>query len=164
MAVLLAIALHCFLFYTAAGLRIRAVGLNRRAARYAGIDVDRSIVAAMLGSGAIAGIAGGIELLGVTHRLFERFAGGLGYSGIAVALLAFLQPLAAIPSALFFGALARAGGELQRSAGISSSVALVGQGVAVVIALMLSSPRLARKAGSATDQAPDDALVSGDAT
>ncbi|HVT04684.1 MAG TPA: ABC transporter permease [Thermoanaerobaculia bacterium] len=141
LAVVLAGAMHYFLFYSAAGLRIRAVGLNPRAARYVGIPVDRSIFGAMLASGALAGLAGSVELLGVTHRLFERFGGGLGYSGIAVALLAFLQPLAAIPSAIFFAGLARAAGELQRTAGISSAVALLGQGVAVLVALTLSAPR-----------------------
>ena len=66
-------------------------------------------------SGALAGLAGGIELLGVTHRLFERFAAGYGYSGIAVALLAQLHPLATIASAFFFGALVTGAGELQRT-------------------------------------------------
>jgi simple sugar transport system permease protein len=90
-------------------------------------------------SGGVAGLAGGIELLGVTSRLFERFAAGYGYSGIAVALLANLHPLGTIVSAFFFGALVTGAGELQRSADISSAVAVLGQ--AVVILLLIGIER-----------------------
>ena len=106
-----------------------------------------SVVAAQLtGSaiagfaGGIAGLAGGIELLGVTHRLFERFAAGYGYSGIAVALLGELHPLATLASALFFGALTTGAGELQRAANISSQVATFGQ--AVVILTLIAFGRM----------------------
>ena len=77
----------------------------------------RRLVRAMAISGAMAGLAGGIELLGVTHRLFERFAAGYGYAGIAVALLAQLHPLGTLASAFFFGALTTGAGELQRTRG-----------------------------------------------
>jgi simple sugar transport system permease protein len=125
-----------FLLYrTTEGLRLRATGYNASAAKHAGINVDAQLVRAMALSGAIAGLAGGIELLGVTHRLFERFAAGYGYSGIAVALLGQLHPLATLASAIFFGALTTGAGELQRSAGISSQVATFGQAV-VILALI----------------------------
>ncbi|MCU1246543.1 MAG: ABC-type uncharacterized transport system, permease component [Acidobacteria bacterium] len=126
------VAVWWLLYRTTEGLRLRATGFNPAAARYAGIDVNGQILRAMAVSGALAGLAGGIELLGVTHRLFERFAAGYGYSGIAVALLAQLHPLATIVSALFFGALATGAGELQRSANISSSVATFGQAVVIL--------------------------------
>jgi len=80
----------------------------------------------------MAGLAGGIELLGVTHRLFERFAAGYGYSGIAVALLAQLHPLATLLSAFFFGALTTGAGELQRAANISSTIATFGQAIVIL--------------------------------
>jgi simple sugar transport system permease protein len=85
-------------------------------------------------------MAGGIELLGVTHRLFERFAAGYGYSGIAVALLAELHPLATLASAMFFGALTTGAGEVQRAAGISATVATFGQ--AVVILTLIAFGRM----------------------
>ncbi|HEV7920671.1 MAG TPA: ABC transporter permease [Thermoanaerobaculia bacterium] len=135
-ALLVSIAAWWLLYRTTAGLRLRATGYNPAAAAWAGIGVNAQIVRAMALSGAVAGLAGGIELLGVTHRLFERFAAGYGYSGIAVALLAGLHPLATIASSLFFGALVTGAGELQRSAGISSSVATFGQAV-VILTLIL---------------------------
>jgi general nucleoside transport system permease protein len=121
------------LYRTTEGLRLRATGFNPDAARNAGINVAAQLVRAMAISGAISGIAGGIELLGVTHRLFERFAAGYGYSGIAVALLGQLDPIANIASAIFFAALTTGAGELQRSAGISAAIATFGQAVAILV-------------------------------
>lgn len=92
-------------------------------------------------SGGLAGLAGGIELLGVSHRLFERFAAGYGYSGIAVALLAQLHPLGTLASALFFGALTTGAGELQRAAGISSAVATLAQALVILTLIFLGSRR-----------------------
>jgi general nucleoside transport system permease protein len=127
------------LYRTSEGLRLRATGFNPFAARWAGINVNAQITRAMAMSGAMAGLAGGVELLGVTHRLFERFASGYGYSGIAVALLAQLHPLATIASALFFGALATGAGELQRTANISSAVATLGQAIVIVALIVFGS-------------------------
>jgi ABC-type uncharacterized transport system permease subunit len=141
-APLVAIALWFLLYRTSEGLRLRATGFNPSAARWAGVDVDAQLVRAMALSGGAAGLAGGIELLGVTHRLFERFAAGYGYSGIAVALLAQLHPLATIASALFFGALVTGSGELQRSANVSATVATFGQ--AVVILAVIAMQRRSR--------------------
>jgi simple sugar transport system permease protein len=128
------------LYRTTEGLRLRATGYNAAAAKHAGINVDAQLVRAMAISGAIAGLAGGIELLGVTHRLFERFAAGYGYSGIAVALLGELHPLATLASAIFFGALTTGAGELQRAANISATVATFGQ--AVVILTLIAFGRM----------------------
>src|SRR5436305_2116587 len=139
-AVAVCVASWFLLYRTTEGLRLRATGYNPSAAKHAGIDVDAQLVRAMAVSGAIAGLAGGIELLGVTHRLFERFAAGYGYSGIAVALLAGLHPIATVASSLFFGALVTGAGELQRTAGISSSVATLGQ--AVVILTLIAFGRM----------------------
>jgi ABC-type uncharacterized transport system permease subunit len=127
------------LYRTLEGLRLRATGFNPSAAKWAGVNVPAQIVRAMAISGALAGLAGGIELLGVTQRLFERFAAGYGYSGIAVALLAQLHPLATIASAAFFGALVTGAGELQRAANISSAVATFGQAVVILLLLVFAS-------------------------
>jgi general nucleoside transport system permease protein len=142
LAVAAALAMWWLLYHTGEGLRLRATGFNPNAAKFAGVNVDAQIFRAMAISGGCAGLAGGIELLGVTHRLFERFAAGYGYSGIAVALLAQLHPLGTIVSAFFFGALATGAGELQRSANISATVATLIQ--AVVIFTMILFGRRAR--------------------
>jgi general nucleoside transport system permease protein len=140
-AVVVAIGAWFLLYRTAEGLRLRATGFNASAARWAGINVDAQLVRAMAISGAMAGLAGGIELLGVTHRLFERFAAGYGYAGIAVALLAQLHPLGTIASAFFFGALTTGAGELQRTAGISSTVATFGQAVVILSVIAFTRRR-----------------------
>ena len=139
-AIAMSIAAWWILYRTTEGLRLRATGFNPFAAQWAGIRVNSQLARAMAMSGAVAGLAGGIELLGVTHRLFERFAAGYGYSGIAVALLAQLHPLATIASAAFFGALVTGAGELQRAANISSAVATFGQ--ATVILLLIGFERV----------------------
>jgi len=140
-ALAMAIAAWWLLYRTREGLRLRATGFNPSASAWAGIRVNAQIARAMAFSGALAGLAGGIELLGVTHRLFERFAAGYGYSGIAVALLAQLHPIGTAASALFFGALVTGAGELQRSAGISSSVAVFGQAVVILTLIVFGSFR-----------------------
>ena len=129
------------IYRTKEGLRLRATGFNPNAARYAGVNVNAQIARAMAISGAAAGLAGGIELLGVTHRLFERCAAGYGYSGIAVALLAQLHPLATIAASAFFGALVTGAGELQRAANISSSVATFGQAIVILVLILFGSMR-----------------------
>ena len=132
-AVAAAVIVWWLIFHTTEGLRLRATGFNPSAAQFAGINVKAQVARAMAISGALAGLAGGIELLGVTHRLFERFAAGYGYSGIAVALLAQLSPLASIIAAFFFGALVSGAGELQRSAGISATIATFAQAIVLLV-------------------------------
>ncbi len=141
LVLLLAIATWWLLYRTTEGLRLRATGLNPEAARYAGINVRVQLVRAMALSGAIAGLAGAIELLGVTHRLFERVAAGYGYAGIAVALLGLLHPLGSVAAALFFGALTTGAGELQRSVGISSTIATFGQAVVILVLIAFTYSR-----------------------
>ena len=143
-AVAVSVLAWWLLYRTVEGLRLRATGFNPNASRWAGIRVNAQIVRAMAFSGGAAGLAGGIELLGVTHRLFERFAAGYGYSGIAVALLAQLHPLATIASAAFFGALVTGAGELQRAANISSGVATFGQAAVILTLIVLEHVRSSR--------------------
>ncbi len=138
LSIIIAIASWWLLYRTTEGLRLRATGFNPEAARYAGINTGAQLFRAMAISGAIAGLAGAFELLGVTHRLFERFAAGYGYSAIAVALLGQLHPLANIASALFFAALTTGAGELQRSADISSAIATFGQAIVILVIIAVS--------------------------
>ena len=120
-----------------AGFRLRAVGANPLAAASAGmIDVAGVSTRVFLLSGALAGLAGAVELTGVTHALYENFSPGWGYSAIAVALLARLDPWLVIPSALMFGALQAGGGAMQRDAGVP--YALVGVIEALLILAVLA--------------------------
>jgi simple sugar transport system permease protein len=116
LAAALPLAVWLLLFRSTAGLRLRAVGLSPDAARYSGISPERETVRVLWLSGALAGLAGALEVSGVTGRLFEGLAGGYGFTAIAVALLARLHPLGALPAALFFAALASGSGAMQRVA------------------------------------------------
>lgn len=114
------------------GLELRAVGDRPLAARACGVAVDRVQSVALLLSGALAGVGGAVELLGITHRLFERFSPGYGYSGIATALLGGLEPAGTAAASLLFGAMAAGSGGMQRVAGVPVVTVLLIQGLVVV--------------------------------
>ena len=132
---------------TAAGFRLLAVGENPRAAASAGlVDVGRVTSRAFMTSGALAGLAGAIEVFGVTFALYEDISPGYGYTAIAVALLAGLDPWRVIPSALLFAALEAGAGAMQRDAAVPSTLvsaieALLILAVVVAHALRHRSPR-----------------------
>lgn len=117
-ALVLPVAAWFLLYRSAAGLRLRAVGLSTEAARYAGISPARETVVVLVLSGALAGLAGAVEIAGVTGRLFQNLSPGYGFTAIAVAMLARLHPLAVLPAAVFFAALASGSGAMQRLAGV----------------------------------------------
>jgi simple sugar transport system permease protein len=128
----LALILYYVLFKTVLGYEVRAVGLNPLGAKTSGVLVDRIGISTMLISGAVAGIGGAVELTGVAFRLYEGFDTGLGYTAIAVALLANSNPLGVIASAYIFGILNVGAGALQRMAGISSAFVKVTQGIIIL--------------------------------
>ena len=118
--------------FTEAGFRTRAVGANPVAARVAGsIDVAATSVVAFLVSGALAGVAGAVELTGVTYALYESLSPGYGYTAIAVALLARLHPVAILITGTLLGALQAGGAAMQRDAGVPSVL------VSIVEALLI---------------------------
>lgn len=118
---------------TAEGFRQRATGTAPIAARIAGgIDVNRVALGAMLMSGALAGLAGGIEVTGVTFALYEHISPGYGFSAIAVAVLARLNPIAVLPSALLFATLETGALGMQRDAGVPSTFAAVLEAAAIL--------------------------------
>jgi ABC-type uncharacterized transport system permease subunit len=131
-ALLLALATQLLVFRTAAGFRLRAVGLSARAACFAGISTERYAVASLALGGGLAGLAGSFEVAGVTGQLYEGISPGHGYTAIAVALLARLHPLAVIPSAFFFGGLEAGAGAMQREAGVPAVVTQIVQGIAIL--------------------------------
>ncbi|MBA3559053.1 MAG: ABC transporter permease [Gemmatimonadaceae bacterium] len=139
LAVASAFALWWWLTRTASGFRVRIAGANPDAARVAArIDVGRLTTRVFLASGAIAGLAGAIEVTGVTFALYENISPGYGYTAIAVALLARLNFLMVVASGLFFAALESGGLAMQRDAGVPSVVVYVVEG-AVILATMLAA-------------------------
>ncbi len=141
-ALTLAIGAWWFLKQTAAGFRLRAVGASVSAARRAGgVNAARTIALVFLASGALAGLAGASEATGVTFALYEGLSPGYGYSAIAVALLARLNPLAIIGSSLLFGALEAGAAAMQRDADVPSVLAAVVEALIVLGVLAFEHAR-----------------------
>lgn len=132
LAIVLAVVVYIFLWRTTIGYRIRAVGLNPSAARYAGIPVKSYMALAMILSGAFAGLAGAVEVTGVHHRMIEGLSGGYGFSGIVTALFGKLHPLGAIPASIIFGGLLTGADKMQRSVQVPSSLIVVIEGLIVL--------------------------------
>jgi simple sugar transport system permease protein len=111
------------LWRTALGYEIRAVGQSQKAARYAGINVARTIIVTMVIAGAFAGLAGAIEIAGVDHNLTDKyFNDTTGFDAIAVALLGLGSAVGILFASILFGALHAGGSVMQADAGISSSL------------------------------------------
>ena len=145
-ALLLALAGHWLVFHSSVGFRMRAVGLSPRAARFAGIPPERTAVGILVLGAALAGLAGAFEVMGVTGRLYEGLSPGYGFTAIAVALLARLEPLGVIPAALFFGALEAGAGAMQREAGVPAEATKLVQGVVVLLSVALAAAPSFRRA------------------
>ena len=152
LAIIAAFLVFIFLWRTVVGYRIRAVGLNANASRYAGINVPRHIVLSLLLSGAFCGLAGAIQIYGLHHRMFTDgsatgFTGSAGFNGIVVALFGQLHPLGAIPASFLFGALIVGANKLQRVMQVPSSfiIALNGLVVVFVVSADYWRRRLARR-------------------
>lgn len=132
LALALAVLVWVLLWRTTLGFRMRAAGAGRKAARYAGIPVERSLVTAMLLAGGLAGLAGAVEVAGVHHRAIEAISSGYGFAGIVVALFGGLHPAGIVPAAVFFGLLLVGADMTQRSAGVPANMILVLQGVIIL--------------------------------
>jgi general nucleoside transport system permease protein len=156
LGVVMAILVYILLWRTTIGYRIRAVGFNPKASRYAGINVGRYQLLAFMLSSALSGLGGAVELLGVTHRLFSDgsalgFTGNAGFNGIIAALFGSLHPIGTIPWAFLFGALLVGANSLQRAVQVPSAfvTALNGMIVVIVIASQIWSQRRSVKRVSA---------------
>lgn len=136
-AILLAIVTYILLWRTTIGYRIRAVGENERAARYAGINVKRYMVLSMFLAGGFAGLAGVVQVLGLQYRLqtdgsATGFTANAGFNGIVAALFGGLNPFGAIPASVFFGGLLVGAQKMQRDLGVSASLITAINGMIVV--------------------------------
>lgn len=119
---------------TPSGFQLQLVGRNRAAARYAGVKTKKTMMTAMMLGGALAGLAGGVEVLGLKYRLFHLFSAGYGYDGIIVAFIAALNPILAPLSAFFLAGLSAGAGTMQRAVGVEGSVVEAIQGIVVLFA------------------------------
>jgi len=131
LGVIAAVIVWWILKYTVLGFEARAVGFNPSASETGGVSVSGTIIKSLCISGALAGLAGASEVMGVHYRLFDQFSSGFGFTGIAVALLAKNNPLGVIAAAILFGALSAGAGTMQLEAGVSQKVILIIQGTII---------------------------------
>ena len=148
-AVFVAVVAYVVLKRTTLGMRLRAVGHNQDAARYAGMSVQNNIVLALALSGACAGVAGALLVFGSeSHRLIGEggaaaFTQSAGFNGIVAALFGGLNPLLTIPASFLFGGMLIGGIEMQRAVQVPSALIIALNGIVVIF--VVSSFRLKRK-------------------
>lgn len=148
-AVLAAVVAYVLLWRTPIGYRIRAVGQNADASRYAGIPVKRTVVLALTMSGALCGLAGAVLVFGSeSHRMVTDgstagFTGSAGFNGIVAALFGGLHPLWTIPASFLFGGLLVGGLALQRAVQVPSALILALNGLVVIF--VVSSDRFRKR-------------------
>lgn len=125
------VVVHLMLFYTSFGYKLRAVGHNAFAARYAGMNVALYTVLSLGISGVLAGLAGGVQFLGVDYQLTDTFASGYGYTAIVVSLLARNNPIGIILASIFFSALSSGSQMMQITSGVSANMTDVITGIII---------------------------------
>ncbi len=118
---------------TIIGYEIEVVGLNPKAATYAGISVSKTILLVMALSGGLCGLAGATEVMGLKYRLFENFSPGYGFNAIAIAFLSRGNVLGVLLTSLFFGALLSGANVMQRSAEVPVTIVAVIQGLTLLL-------------------------------
>lgn len=142
-AIVLAVVVYIFLWRTTIGYRIRAVGLNPDASRYAGVSVPLYQALSLTLAGGFAGLAGVIEVMGVQHRLLEGITSGYGFSGIVAALFGGLHPIGLIPASALFGGLLVGADKMQRAVQVPS--ALIDAILGLIVLFVVGSAYLSRR-------------------
>jgi ABC-type uncharacterized transport system permease subunit len=142
LGVLAAAGVGWLLLRSTVGFELRAVGANPAAARTAGMSVGRTYVLIMVMSGALAGLGGGMQVLGTTATsLTQQVTGTIGFDGITVALLGRGKPWGVVASALLFGALHAGGNRMQSFSHIAIDLVTV---VQAVIVIFIAAPALVK--------------------
>lgn len=138
---LCALAVYGIFFrWLPAGYEMRLVGQNQDAARYAGMNVKKDLMVAMLFSGGLGGLAGSMEILGVQFRLMQDFSSGYGFDGIAVALLGGNYPVGILLAATLFGGLRSGGNMLQMMTHVPLAMINVIQ-AAIILSMLVRLPK-----------------------
>ena len=144
LAVLIAVGVWVVLQHTAFGLKLRASGQSPGFVRLQGQSAGRTMLSSMALSGAIGGLAGTFEVLGVQYRLIDGFSSGLGFEGLAVAFLAGLAPIGALIVSLYFGAINNAALALQSALSIPAALADVLSGLPILLLAVISGIMLSK--------------------
>jgi general nucleoside transport system permease protein len=134
-AVVIALGIYYFLFFTATGFKLRAVGLNQTASRFNGFPVNKLMLISFIVSGAIAGLGGSVELHGTQFRLMSGFGTGYGFDGVAIALIGQLNPIGTVVVAYLFAILRTGATTMQVGSGMPTSVIDIIQALIIVFAV-----------------------------
>jgi len=134
-ALVLTLILYYFLFHTAFGFKLRAVGLNPTASEYNGFPLKKLMLASFVISGAIAGLGGSVELHGTQFRLMSGFGVGYGFDGVAIALIGQLNPIGTVLVAYLFAVLRKGAITMQVGTGMPTSVIDIIQALVIVFAV-----------------------------
>ncbi len=144
----LSVCLWALMKYTVLGFDIRAVGANTRAAAFAGVPVTRTVVLVAMLSGALAGLAGAIEVAGRTSYLTLDMSPGYGYSGIVIAMLAALHPLGVVAASVFVAGVLVGADSMSRAVGVPTYIAdviVAASLISVLVATLLTQYRVRLK-------------------
>lgn len=131
-AVAMAVVVYYILQKTTLGYEVRASGLNPSAAENGGINVKKTMVMALILGGALAGIGGAGEILGVHNRFIQGFSPGYGFDGIAVALVGGLNPIGVLLAAILFGALRSGGMLMTRATHVPLDIVVILQALVII--------------------------------
>jgi ABC-type uncharacterized transport system permease subunit len=141
LALVAAAVVSWILFRSTKGYEFRAVGLNPGAAKYAGMNISRTIILAMVTSGALAGLAGTVEMLGTSGKLTPGFSPGYGFDAIAIALIGGSRPSGVVVAAILFGALRAGSTPMQAATGTPVDIVVV---IQALIIMFVAAPALVR--------------------
>jgi len=136
LAVLAAFLVFFLMRKTKLGFEIRATGDNPTAAQYKGINTSRIAMVVMLLSGGISGLAGGIEIMGIHHKLIYGFSSSFGFTGILIALLGRMNPLGVILASIFFGGLHNGASAMQVYSDVPRSLVNLIMGLIIIMMLL----------------------------
>ena len=144
-AITLALMLWALIKYTVLGFDIRAVGANAKAAAFAGVPITRTVVMVAMLSGALAGLAGAIEVAGRTSYVTLDMSPGYGYSGIVIAMLAALHPLGVLAASVFVAGMLVGADSMSRAVGVPTYIAdviVATSLISVLVATLLTQYRV----------------------
>lgn len=145
------------MYKTTIGFEIRTVGQNVKAAKYAGIMVNWTIILTMMIAGGLAGLAGTIETLAVNYKFSPEFSGAVGFDGITIALLGQTHPLGVVLASFMFGALNAGARKMQFDSGVSTDIIQI---IQALVLTFVAAPLIIRtllrlhRTGSVNEVAP----------
>jgi simple sugar transport system permease protein len=142
LALAAAVFIWWLIYKTTIGFEIRTVGLNPKAAKYAGVKVNRTIILTMAIAGGLSGLAGAIETLGFNHKFAPEFGGAVGFDGITVALLGQTHPLGTVAAAFLLGSLDAGAAKMQFESGVSADIILV---IQALVLTFVAAPLIIRE-------------------